>query len=95
MFFLSSDIFRSRKLVSNFAKMLENIFLPLFEATVNPQQHKELHVFLKYVSVCGNVGSFPGEQKNVMSLPMPDRVLIQNRILTLGSVSDSQKKTFA
>lgn len=45
-----SDIFKSKKLVPNFAKMLENIFLPLFEATVNPQNHKELHVFLKYVS---------------------------------------------
>lgn len=45
-----SDIFKSKKLVPNFAKMLENVFLPLFEATVNPQQHKELHVFLKYVS---------------------------------------------
>lgn len=31
--------------------MLENIFLPLFEATVNPQKHKEIHVFLKYVSL--------------------------------------------
>lgn len=50
MFISSSDIFKSRKLIPNFAKMLENIFLPLFEATVNPQKHKELHVFLKYVS---------------------------------------------
>lgn len=45
-----SDIFRSKKLVPHFAKMLENIFLPLYEATVNPQKHKELHIFLKYVS---------------------------------------------
>lgn len=45
-----SDIFKSRKLVPNFSKMLENIFLPLFQATVNPQNHKEIHVFLKYVT---------------------------------------------
>lgn len=45
-----SDIFRSKKLIPNYAKMLENIFLPLFEATVNPQKHKAIHVFLKYVS---------------------------------------------
>ncbi len=50
MFVSFSDIFKSRQLIPNFAKMLENIFLPLFEATVNPLQHKELHVFLKYVS---------------------------------------------
>lgn len=48
-FLLFSDIFKSKKLVSNFAKMLENIFLPLFQATVDPQNHKDLHVFLKYV----------------------------------------------
>lgn len=51
-----SDIFKLKKLVPNFAKMLENIFLPLFEATVNPQKHKELHVFLKYVRCCNFVG---------------------------------------
>ncbi|XP_017285730.1 AMP deaminase 3b isoform X2 [Kryptolebias marmoratus] len=44
------DIFRSKKLVPNFSKMLENIFLPLFEATVNPQKHKTIHIFLKYVT---------------------------------------------
>ncbi|XP_044537758.1 AMP deaminase 3 [Gracilinanus agilis] len=44
------DIFRSKKLLPNFGKMLENIFLPLFEATINPRDHKELHLFLKYVT---------------------------------------------
>lgn len=33
--------------------MLENIFVPLFEATINPKDHKELHLFLKYVSMFG------------------------------------------
>lgn len=46
-----SDIFRSKKLLPNFGRMLENIFLPLFKATINPQDHRELHLFLKYVSV--------------------------------------------
>lgn len=45
-----SDIFRSKKLLPSFGKMLENIFLPLFKATINPQDHRELHLFLKYVS---------------------------------------------
>ncbi|MFT7802763.1 AMP deaminase 3-like [Arapaima gigas] len=44
------DIFRAKNIIPNFAKLLENIFLPLFMATVNPQKHKELHVFLKYVT---------------------------------------------
>jgi len=29
--------------------MLENIFIPLFEATVNPQSHPDLHKFLTQV----------------------------------------------
>lgn len=49
-FAFPSDIFRSKKLLPSFGKMLENIFLPLFEATINPQDHRELHLFLKYVS---------------------------------------------
>lgn len=52
----TSDIFRSKKLLPSFGKMLENIFLPLFEATINPQDHRELHLFLKYVSVEGAAG---------------------------------------
>uniref|UniRef100_A0A3B3ZCN8 Uncharacterized protein n=1 Tax=Periophthalmus magnuspinnatus TaxID=409849 RepID=A0A3B3ZCN8_9GOBI len=44
------DTFRAKELVKNFHKMLENIFLPLSEATIRPHDHKELHVFLKYVS---------------------------------------------
>ena len=50
VFAIPSDIFRSKKLLPSFGKMLENIFLPLFEATINPQDHRELHLFLKYVS---------------------------------------------
>ncbi|XP_033909074.3 AMP deaminase 3-like isoform X2 [Acipenser ruthenus] len=44
------DIFKSKKMVPSFAKILENVFLPLFEVTVNPQKNKELHLFLKYVT---------------------------------------------
>lgn len=51
IFFLFSDIFRSKNILPSFGKMLENIFVPLFEATINPKDHKELHLFLKYVSV--------------------------------------------
>jgi hypothetical protein len=31
--------------------MLENIFLPLFEATVDPASHPQLHCFLSQVSL--------------------------------------------
>lgn len=44
------DIFRAQKFVPHFGKMLENIFLPVFEATINPSANKELSVFLKYIT---------------------------------------------
>lgn len=74
MFISFSDIFKSRKLIANFAKMLENIFLPLFEATVNPQKHKELHVFLKYVSsrFIIDVNKFNQQTLIVLNTSWPD-----------------------
>lgn len=45
-----SDIYKSAKIVKNFQEILENIFMPLFEVSRNPQSHPELHKFLMYVS---------------------------------------------
>lgn len=44
-----SDIFKTNKIVTSFQEILDNIFLPLFEATNNPEKHPELHRFLQYV----------------------------------------------
>jgi hypothetical protein len=33
-------------------EFLDNIFLPLFEVTVDPASHPQLHVFLKQVENC-------------------------------------------
>ncbi|XP_037538504.1 AMP deaminase 3b [Nematolebias whitei] len=65
------DIFRSKKLVPNFAKMLENIFLPLFEATVNPQKHKKIHVFLKYVTGFDSVDDESKHSDHMFSYKSP------------------------
>lgn len=46
-----SDIFRGRDFVPHFGKMLENIFLPVFQATIDPQSNPELSLFLKHVSL--------------------------------------------
>lgn len=43
------DVYRTNNLVENFQQILENIFLPLFEATNNPKSHPELFKFLQYV----------------------------------------------
>ncbi|XP_034623672.1 AMP deaminase 2 isoform X2 [Trachemys scripta elegans] len=43
------DVYRTKKQLANFQEMLENIFLPLFEATIHPASHPELHLFLEHV----------------------------------------------
>ncbi len=48
--FVRSDVYRTKKQLSNFQQMLENIFLPLFEVTINPSSHPQLHLFLEHVS---------------------------------------------
>ncbi|XP_036068828.1 AMP deaminase 1 isoform X1 [Oryzias melastigma] len=44
------DIFRGRNFVPHFGKMLENIFLPVFQATIDPQSNPDLSIFLKHVT---------------------------------------------
>ncbi|XP_032947833.1 AMP deaminase 1 isoform X3 [Rhinolophus ferrumequinum] len=44
------DVFRSKNFLPHFGKMLENIFMPIFEATINPQAHPDLSVFLKRIT---------------------------------------------
>lgn len=65
------DIFKSKKIVPNFAKMLENIFLPLFEVTVNPQKNKELHLFLKYVTGFDSVDDESKHSDHMFSYKSP------------------------
>uniref|UniRef100_A0A8C2RIJ7 AMP deaminase n=1 Tax=Capra hircus TaxID=9925 RepID=A0A8C2RIJ7_CAPHI len=68
------DIFRLKKLLPSFGKMLENIFLPLFEATINPQDHRELHLFLKYVTGFDSVDDESKHSDHMFSdkSPSPD-----------------------
>ncbi|KFO82682.1 AMP deaminase 1, partial [Cuculus canorus] len=44
------DVFRAKNFLPHFGKMLEHIFVPVFEATINPQAHKELSVFLRHIT---------------------------------------------
>ncbi|KAH0521118.1 AMP deaminase 3 [Microtus ochrogaster] len=68
------DIFRSKKLLPNFGKMLENIFLPLFKATIDPQDNRELHLFLKYVTGFDSVDDESKHSDHMFSekSPSPD-----------------------
>ena len=48
-FSFSSDIYRSNKQIDNFEQIIDNLFRPLFEATVKPSAHPEIHMFLRQV----------------------------------------------
>jgi len=41
--FCYSDIFKSNNILDNFQQLLDNVFLPLFETTVDPNSHPDLH----------------------------------------------------
>jgi len=43
------DIYRSSGGVKRFQDILENLFRPLFEVTIDPTSHPDLHSFLQYV----------------------------------------------
>ncbi|XP_040193573.1 AMP deaminase 2 isoform X3 [Rana temporaria] len=68
------DVFRSKKQVNNFQEILENIFLPLFEVTVNPASHPELHLFLEHVDGFDSVDdeSKPEHRIFNMESPLPE-----------------------
>ena len=42
-------MYKDQGLLANFQEMLDNIFVPLFEVTVDPNSHPHLHMFLRIV----------------------------------------------
>ncbi|XP_037516304.1 AMP deaminase 2 isoform X3 [Rhipicephalus sanguineus] len=62
------DVFKSNNLVNNFEEILENIFMPLFEATNDPSSHPELHQFLQYI-----VGFDSVDDESKPEYPMIDK----------------------
>lgn len=47
---ISSDLLKANKQVDNFGQILDNFFRPLFEVTLDPQTHPQLHELLKHIS---------------------------------------------
>ncbi|ONM61046.1 AMP deaminase [Zea mays] len=43
------NVYREMGTINSFQNLLDNIFLPLYEVTVDPASHPQLHVFLKQV----------------------------------------------
>ncbi|XP_047307329.1 AMP deaminase-like [Impatiens glandulifera] len=68
------NIYKDMGIVTSFQNILDNIFLPLFEVTVDPDSHPQLHVFLKQVVGLDLVDdeSKP-ERRPTKHMPTPDQ----------------------
>uniref|UniRef100_A0A8C1TGF8 AMP deaminase n=1 Tax=Cyprinus carpio TaxID=7962 RepID=A0A8C1TGF8_CYPCA len=69
--FVCSDVYRTKQQLSNFQQMLENIFLPLFEVTINPSSHPQLHLFLQHVLGFDSVDDESKPEHHVFNLDSP------------------------
>ncbi|XP_034270668.1 AMP deaminase 2 isoform X4 [Pantherophis guttatus] len=65
------DVYKTKKQLANFQEMLENIFLPLFEATINPASHPELHLFLEHVDGFDSVDDESKPEHHIFNLDSP------------------------
>ncbi|XP_067641734.1 AMP deaminase 2 isoform X2 [Eurosta solidaginis] len=65
------DIFKSNNLMNSFQNILDNIFLPLFEATSRPNEHPELHRFLKYVIGFDSVDDESKPENPIIDVDIP------------------------
>ncbi|NXM07202.1 AMPD2 deaminase, partial [Tyrannus savana] len=65
------DVYRTKGQLANFQEMLENIFLPLYEATVHPAQHPELHLFLEHVDGFDSVDDESKPEHHIFNLDSP------------------------
>ncbi|QHO03269.1 AMP deaminase [Arachis hypogaea] len=44
------NVYKNMGIVTSFQNILDNVFIPLFEVTIDPNSHPQLHLFLKQVS---------------------------------------------
>ncbi|KAM7402083.1 hypothetical protein PAMP_017353 [Pampus punctatissimus] len=65
------DVYHTKKQLANFQEMLENIFLPLFEVTINPRSHPELHLFLQQVVGFDSVDDESKPEHHIFNLDSP------------------------
>ncbi|XDV49031.1 hypothetical protein PO909_018359 [Leuciscus waleckii] len=68
------DVYHTKKQLSNFQEMLENIFMPLFEATVNPSSLPQLHLFLQHVVGFDSVDDESKPEQHIFNLDSPKPV---------------------
>ncbi|KAK2452554.1 AMP deaminase [Trifolium repens] len=66
------NVYKQNGIVTSFQNILDNIFIPLFEVTVDPDSHPQLHVFLKQVVGFDLVDDeSKGERQPTKHMPTP------------------------
>ncbi|XP_054473905.1 AMP deaminase 2 isoform X2 [Anoplopoma fimbria] len=65
------DVYKTKKQLANFQEMLENIFMPLFEVTIDPRSHPELHLFLEHVVGFDSVDDESKPEHHIFNLDSP------------------------
>ncbi|XP_034065368.1 AMP deaminase 2 isoform X1 [Gymnodraco acuticeps] len=65
------DVYQTKKQLCNFQEMLENIFTPLFEVTIDPGSHPELHLFLQHVVGFDSVDDESKPEQHIFNLDSP------------------------
>ncbi|XP_028652917.1 AMP deaminase 2 isoform X1 [Erpetoichthys calabaricus] len=65
------DVYHTKRQLNNFQEMLENVFLPLFEVTINPRSHPELHLFLQHVVGFDSVDDESKPEHHIFNLDSP------------------------
>jgi len=66
-------VYRKANMISNFKEMLDNIFRPLFEVTIDPSTHPELHLFLKLVVGFDTVDDESKPERKRKKYPKPEQ----------------------
>ncbi|XP_039247750.2 AMP deaminase 2-like isoform X2 [Styela clava] len=65
------DVYRAKKSLKNFSEFIENLFRPLFEATIDPSSHPELHLFLQHVTGFDSVDDESKSEHHVFTRDSP------------------------
>ncbi|XP_008287637.1 AMP deaminase 2 isoform X2 [Stegastes partitus] len=65
------DVYHTKKQLANFQEMLENIFMPLFEVSIDPRSHPELHLFLQHVVGFDSVDDESKPEHHIFNLDSP------------------------
>ncbi|XP_054601824.2 AMP deaminase 2 isoform X2 [Nothobranchius furzeri] len=65
------DVYHTKRQLSTFQKLLENIFMPLFEVTISPSSHPELHLFLQHVVGFDSVDDESKPELHIFNMDSP------------------------